>query len=72
MYELKSEKMERPMVMDAYWEPYRPEDYEEAAARYSYRVGRRIYRRWNCIVARCLMVSGSLFVWAVVMALLWA
>jgi hypothetical protein len=72
MDELKSAKMECPMVVDADWEPYCPEDYEEWAARYSYRVGRRIYRRWDCIVARSLIVSGSLFVWAVVLALLWA
>lgn len=28
---------------------YRPADYEAQAGRYSYRVGRRIYRRWDCI-----------------------
>lgn len=72
MDELKSAKMECPMVMDADWEPYRPENYEEGAARYSYRVGRRIYHKRNCFVVRCLVVSGSMFVWAVVLALLWA
>ncbi len=72
MDELKSAKMECPMVVDADWEPYRPEDYQETAHRYLQRTAGRRRRFWNRVVARCLMVSGSLFVWAVVLALLWA
>lgn len=49
---------------------YRPADYEVQAGRYSYRVGRRIYRRWNCIVARCFTVSAALLAWCAVLALL--
>lgn len=49
---------------------YRPADYEAQAGRYSYRVGRRIYRRWDCIVARCLTVSAALLAWCAVLALL--
>lgn len=57
-------------VMDADWEPYRPEDYEHKAEQYLDKNQQKRERALDHLIMRGLMTAGGLLAFVSVIALL--